>query len=309
MARRVALLFFLFAPALALFAAMASAPSPEAHRAEIEAWRARRIANLKRQDGWLTLVGLFWLQEGENRIGSDPHSNRIVFPKDTTPGAIGSLDLSKGTVTLRAEPDSGLTSEGRPVTTLALRSDAEGAPTVVRSGRISFFVIKRGERLGVRVKDSANPTLRDFHGIDSYTIDPRWRFEARWEPYRPPKTISVPNILGSIDEEKSPGAVVFEVGGRPYRLDAVQEAGSDDLFLIFGDQTNGEETYGGGRFLYASPPDKEGRVVVDFNKAYNPPCVFTPYATCPLPPRQNRLALRVEAGEKKYGSHNAVATR
>jgi uncharacterized protein (DUF1684 family) len=222
---------------------------------------------------------------------------------------MGSLDLSKGTVTLRAEPDSGLTSEGRPVTTLALRSDAEGAPTVVRSGRISFFVIKRGERLGVRVKDSANPTLRDFHGIDSYTIDPRWRFEARWEPYRPPKTISVPNILGSIDEEKSPGAVVFEVGGRPYRLDAVQEAGSDDLFLIFGDQTNGEETYGGGRFLYASPPDKEGRVVVDFNKAYNPPCVFTPYATCPLPPRQNRLALRVEAGEKKYGSHNAVATR
>jgi uncharacterized protein (DUF1684 family) len=261
------------------------------------------MASLKREDGWLTLVGLFWLQEGENRLGSDPQSNRIVFPKDATPGAMGSLELSKGVVTLRAAPDAGLTSAGQPVTTLTLRSDADGPPTVVKHGRISFFLIKRGERLGIRVKDSANPVLLGFHGIDSYPIDGRWRFDARWEAYRPAKTIPVPNILGSVDQEKSHGAVVFEVGGRPYRLDAVQEPGSEDLFLIFGDETNGVETYGGGRFLYASPADKDGRVVVDFNKAYNPPCVFTPYATCPLPPRQNRLALRVEAGEKKFGNH------
>jgi uncharacterized protein len=303
MARRTAARFFFLVPALALLAASGAAPAPEAHRAEIEAWRAKRMASLKREDGWLTLVGLFWLQEGENRLGSDPRANRIVFPKDTTPATLGSLDLSKGVVTLRAAPDAGLTSAGQPVTTLTLRSDAEGPPTVVGRGRISFFLIKRGDRLGIRVKDSANPVLLGFHGIDSYPIDHRWRFDARWEPYRPAKTIPVPNILGSVDQEKSPGAVVFEVGGHPYRLDAVQEAGSEDLFLIFGDQTNGEETYGGGRFLYASPPDKDGRVVVDFNKAYNPPCVFTPYATCPLPPSQNRLALRVEAGEKKYGSH------
>ena len=303
MARRTAAPFSLLAAALALFTVLGAAPSPEAHRAEIEAWRAKRMASLKREDGWLTLVGLFWLQEGENRFGSDPKSNRIVFPKDTTPAAMGSLDLSKGVVTLRAAPDAGLTSAGQPVTTLVLRSDADGPPTIVKHGRISFFVIKRGERLGIRVKDSANPVLLGFHGIDSYPIDGRWRFDARWEPSPPGKTIPVPNILGSVDQEKSPGAVVFEVGGRPYRLDAVQEAGSDQLFLIFGDETNGVETYGGGRFLYTALPDKDGRVVVDFNKAYNPPCVFTPYATCPLPPRQNRLALRVEAGEKKFGSH------
>jgi uncharacterized protein (DUF1684 family) len=289
--------------ALIVVLAAGAAPAPEAHRAEIEAWRARRIASLKREDGWLTLVGLFWLREGENRFGSDPASNRIVFPKDTTPKTMGSLDLSKGVVTLRAAPDSGLTSDGRPVTTLTLHSDAEGSPTVVRHGRISFFLIKRGERLGVRVKDSANPTLLSFHGLDSYPIDPRWRFDARFDAYRPPKTIAVPNILGNVDQEKSPGAVVFEAAGRSCRIDAVQESGSEDLFLIFGDQTNGVETYGGGRFLYTAAPDRDGRVVLDFNKAYNPPCVFTPYATCPLPPPQNRLALRVEAGEKKYGSH------
>jgi uncharacterized protein (DUF1684 family) len=303
MARWTAARFLFLLPLLALLSISAAAPAPEAHRAEIEAWRAKRIASLKREDGWLTLAGLFWLQEGENRIGSDPQSNRIVFPKDTTPKTMGSLDLSKGTVTLRAAPEAGLTSGGQPVTTLTLVSDADGAPTVVRHGRISFFVIKRGERLGVRVKDSGNPVLLSFHGIDSYPIDHRWRFDARWEPYQPPRTIPVPNILGSVDQEKAPGAVVFEVAGRSCRLDAVVETGSEDLFLIFGDQTNGEETYGGGRFLYASPPDREGRVVLDFNKAYNPPCVFTPYATCPLPPVQNRLALKVEAGEKKYGSH------
>lgn len=288
---------------LALILASGAAPAPEVHRAEIEAWRAKRIASLKREDGWLTLVGLFWLQEGENRLGSDPASNRIVFPKDTAPKTMGSLDLSKGIVTLRSDPGAGLTSDGRPVTTMTLRSDAEGSPTVVKHGRISFFLIKRGERLGVRVKDSANPTLLAFRGIDTYPIDSRWRFEARFEAYAPGKTIAVPNILGSVEQQKSPGAVVFETSGRECRLDAVTEDGSDELFLIFGDQTNGVDTYGGGRFLYAAPPGKDGRVVLDFNKAYNPPCVFTPYATCPLPPAQNRLPIRVEAGEKRYGGH------
>jgi uncharacterized protein (DUF1684 family) len=288
---------------LALILASGAAPAPEVHRAEIEAWRAKRIASLKRENGWLTLVGLFWLQEGENRLGSDPASNRIVFPKDTAPKTMGSLDLSKGIVTLRSDPGAGLTSDGRPVTTMTLRSDAEGSPTVVKHGRISFFLIKRGERLGVRVKDSANPTLLAFRGIDTYPIDSRWRFEARFEAYAPGKTIAVPNILGSVEQQKSPGAAVFETSGRECRLDAVTEDGSDELFLIFGDQTNGVDTYGGGRFLYAAPPGKDGRVVLDFNKAYNPPCVFTPYATCPLPPAQNRLPIRVEAGEKRYGGH------
>jgi uncharacterized protein (DUF1684 family) len=304
MLRRTAALSLLLVPLLALSAATEGAPAPEPYRSEIEAWRAKRIASLKREDGWLSLVGLFWLQEGENRLGSDAASNRIVFPRDTTPKTMGSLDVSRGVVTLRAAPDSDLMSDGHPVlTTLTLRSDAEGSPTIVKHGRISFFLIKRGERLGVRVKDSANPTLLSFHGLDNYPVDRQWRFDARFDAYMPSKTIAVPSILGNVDQEKSPGAVVFQVAGHSYRIDAVQESGSEDLFLIFGDQTNGVETYGGGRFLYTAPPDKDGRVVLDFNKAYNPPCVFTPYATCPLPPAQNRLALRVEAGEKKYGSH------
>jgi uncharacterized protein (DUF1684 family) len=285
---------------LVLLSAIAAAPSPDAHHAEIEAWRARRMAGLRRPDGWLSLVGLFWLEEGENRFGSDKKSNRIVFPEGKTPKKMGSLVLSHGTVTLRADADAKLTTGGHPVSTMTLKTDADGEPTVLEHGRIRFYVIQRGSRLGVRVKDSGAAALAAFHGIESYPIDLRWRFDARFDAYEPPRTVAVPNILGSVDEEKSPGAVVFDVGGKEYRLDAVQEAGSDELFLIFGDLTNGRETYGGGRFLYAPMPEKDGRVVVDFNKAYNPPCVFTPFATCPLPPPQNRLPIRIEAGEKAY---------
>lgn len=272
----------------------------ETHRADIEAWRAKRIANLKKEDGWLTLVGLFWLHEGHNPFGVDPETDHIVFPEAKGSKGLGSLDLSGGVVTLRAEPDAGLTVGGHPAATMALRSDAEGEPTLLRRGSVSFYLIKRGERLGVRVKDTRNPAFLAFHGIDSYPIDRKWRFDARFDPYPAGKTIAVPNILGSVEQERSPGAVVFRLGAREFRIDAVKESGTEDLFLIFGDQTNGVETYGGGRFLYTAPPDKDGRVILDFNKAYNPPCVFTPYATCPLPPTQNRLGIRVEAGEKTY---------
>ena len=292
-----------FALSLLALAASASAPTAESHRAEIEAWRAKRIANLKKEDGWLTLVGLFWLREGRNGFGIDPKTSRIVFPEAAAGKAMGSLDLSRGVVILRAEPDAGLTAGGVPVTTMTLRCDAEGEPTVVKHGSVSFYPIKRGERLGVRVKDSRNPALLTFHGIDNYAIDLKWRFDARFDAYPAGKTIAIPNILGSVDQEKSPGAVVFDLGGKEFRIDAVIESGSEDLFLIFGDQTNGVETYGAGRFLYAAPPGKNGRVVLDFNKAYNPPCVFTPYATCPLPPSQNRLPIRIEAGEKNFASH------
>lgn len=282
---------------------LAAAPAADAHKSEIEAWRAKRMASLKRDDGWLTLVGLFWLEQGENRFGSGKKGNRIVFPDGSAPASAGSLDLSGETVTVHAKPEANLTAGGKPVTTMALKTDADEEPTVLTNGRLKLYVIKRGKRLGVRVKDSKSPALAAFRGIDSYPVDLKWRFEARFDAYDPPRPIAVPNILGSIEQEKSPGAVVFEVGGKEYRLEAVKEAGSDDLFLIFGDQTNGTETYGGGRFLYAAPPAKDGKVIVDFNKAYNPPCVFTPYATCPLPPAANRLAVRVEAGEKSYGHH------
>ena len=151
-----------------------------------------------------------------------------------------------------------------------------------------LLLIRRGDKIGVRVKDSQSQARRSFHGLDYFPIDPSWRIEARFEPYDPPRSISVPNVLGQDNAEKSPGALVFEHGGKTYRLDPVLERGETDYFVIFGDRTNGTDTYGAGRFLYVHPP-VDGKTIIDFNKAYNPPCVFTEYATCPLPPPQNKL--------------------
>ena len=271
-----------------------------AYRQEIEKWHGERSKNLTSDAGWLTLAGLFWLKEGENRIGSDP-SNDVVLPQGKAPGYAGSLWLDHGTVRLEAARDASITHEGQPVKSLALKSDADGEPTILSLGTLSFQVIKRGESLGVRVKDKENPARKEFAGLDYYPIDPRWQIEARFEPYSPPKMIPIVNVLGMTEDQPSPGALLFEVGGKSYRLDAITEEGSKELFIIFADQTSGKETYGAGRYLYAAPANDRGIVVLDFNKAYNPPCAFTNYATCPLPPNQNQLALSIEAGEKKYG--------
>jgi uncharacterized protein (DUF1684 family) len=286
------------APAAASAVPNASA-GPEAYRKEIEAWRAERAAGLKSANGWLTLVGLFWLDEGENRFGSDP-GNRVVLAPGKAPAVAGSLVRRGESVSVRAEPAAGLTSDGKPVTSLALKSDAQGKPTVLHIGSVSFHIVKRGDRLGVRVKDSQSPALASFRGLDDFPIQPAWRVEARFEPSQPPKKIPIANVLGMVEDQPSPGAVVFEHDGKTYRLDALSGGDDGSLFLLFADQTNSHETYGAGRFLDTDPP-RNGKVVVDFNKAYNPPCAFTAYATCPLPPRQNRLPLRIEAGEKKYG--------
>jgi len=288
---------------LALIALISSGDAPPAdadYRAEIETWRAKRTESLRRADGWLTLAGLFWLKEGENRVGSDP-SNRVLLPA-AAPKFLGVILVSRGAASVRVSPGAAVTHDGQRVAAMALRTDAQGEPTVLTHGTVSFQVIERGKRLAARVKDSQSPVRLAFHGIDSYPIDRLWRFEARFEPYDPPKQIPIPNVLGTMENEGSPGAVIFDFQGRSYRLDAVTESGTEELFLIFGDQTNGTQTYGAGRFLYADAPSG-GRTVVDFNKAYNPPCAFTPYATCPLPPPQNRLPIRIEAGEKRYGKH------
>jgi uncharacterized protein (DUF1684 family) len=270
-----------------------------AHRAEWEQWRAERLKSLRREDGWLTLVGLFWLEEGENAFGTDP-SNRIVFPPGRALARMGSILVEKGTVAVRVDPRIEVTHEGRFVTQMTLATDAGGEkPTVLKHGSLSFYVIERGKRLGVRVKDAEAPARTSFRDIETFPYDERYRIPARFEPYDPPRVIAVPNVLGGVDSEKSAGSLVFQWQGKTYRLDPLAEAGETDLFVIFGDATNGEETYGGGRFLYAKPPS-DGKTILDFNRAYNPPCVFTPYATCPLPPKQNRLPIRIEAGEKNY---------
>lgn len=267
-------------------AAADTAGDRAAYENDIKAWQTNRIERLKKEDSWLTLVGLDWLKEGDN----------------TAPA--GTVSLAGGKVTYNPTEDA--TIEGKPVSgSVSLLADAdEGGPTIVRTGTKQFNVIKRGERFGLRIKDSQAPTRLNFAGLDYFPIDPKWRVEARLEMYHPPKQVPITDVTGMTSNNISPGALVFEVDGKKYRVDPIVEEGSDELFIIFKDETSRDATYPAGRYLYVKKPGTDGKVIVDFNKAYNPPCVFTPYATCPLPPPQNRLAVRIEAGEKKYmGQH------
>lgn len=278
-------------------AAAAPAAGPS-YVQKIEAWQKERVDDLKKEDSWLTLVGLFWLDEGENRFGSDA-GNKVIFPEGRGPAVAGTLIREGKKVRVRVAPGAGLTSAGKPVTEMELAADASGEPTVLELGTLSFFVLERGDRIGVRVKDKASPVRTSFHGLDFYPIRPEWRINARFEPYNPPKKVPIPNVLGQVTESNSPGAVVFDWEGKTYRLDAFGSV-KDGLSTIFADSTNGHETYGAGRFLDFGP-FQDGKVEVDFNTAYNPPCAFTAFATCPLPPADNKLTLAVTAGEKKFG--------
>ena len=273
-------------------------PDPAAYRKEIEAWRKERFDGLKNDEGWLTLVGLYWLKPGENRFGSDA-GNAVVLPPGKAPAVAGVLTREGDKVTVKVEPGVALTADGKevaPGTSVAV--NAGDKPAMLRLGSLTFFVIQRGDRVGVRVKDKESALRASFHGLDNYPIRPEWRIVARFEPAKD-KKIPIANIIGQVEDNPSPGAVVFDWKGKTYRIDALEGSPEGSLFLVFGDLTNGKETYGAGRFLDTDPP-KDGKVVVDFNTAYNPPCAFTSFATCPLPPPQNKLSVRIEAGEKKF---------
>ena len=268
---------------------------PIAHKAEINQWHEKRIASLTSQTGWLNLSGLFWLDEGEHTFGAHA-SNDLVFPADKAPDYMGSFILKDGKVGIRVKSGVDVLHEGAPVTAMDLVV-GRGA-TELTHGTLSWFVIEReGGSKAVRLRDSEHPDLQAFKGVDRYDIDPAWRVRATIEPYDPPKMLTVPTVYGTIREQPSPGALVFEIAGEEYRLDPID---GKQLFVIFGDETNGRETYGAGRFLYVEPPGEDGTTIIDFNKAYNPPCAFTAFATCPLPPKQNRLTVAVTAGELQY---------
>jgi len=265
-----------------LSVAVAAMAAASAYQAEIAAWHARREAALKAENGWLSLAGLFWLNEGTNSFGTDS-SNEIPLPDG--PARAGSFDLHQGKVTCT------MNGSTRPL--------APDSADVVNVGRLSLLVIQRGDRLGIRVKDPESPARREFHGIESFPANEAWRVTAKFVPE--PRRIPILNVLGQTEPSDSPGYAVFRLAGQELRLYPIlEEPGARQLFFIFRDQTSGKETYGAGRFLYTDLP-KDGQVVLDFNQAYNPPCAFTPYATCPLPPPENRLPVRIEAGEKTYG--------
>jgi len=216
------------------------------------------------------------------------------------PDFIGVFTLENEQVAVNITSNINVMYLGQPIRSLKLKSDAEGEPSLLSLGSLTWFIIKRGERFAVRLRDSDNPALKYFKGIETFPIDTLWSFRARLEPYTVPKEIPVPTILGTTTMQKCPGTLVFKIQDQTYRLEPISDDINQPLFLIFADQTNGDETYGGGRFLIVDKPDENGMTIIDFNKSYNPPCAFTKYATCPLPHSQNRLPLSVTAGEKKY---------
>ncbi len=290
------------APALVLAGVCLAGPLPHAqpaYEAEIRRWRAAQEAELKADDGWLTVAGLFWLAPGLSHVGADP-SNEVVLP-ESAPARLGWFEFRDGRVVFQAEPGTRVTSAGQPVDRLDL-TPGRRAPAI-DAGSLTVFVIRRGERTGIRMRDRDSAARREFTTRSWYPIDPTWRVTARFTAYDEPRIVKVPNVLGDTLEMQSPGFVEFTLGDRSLRLEPVLETpDATELYFIIGDETNGHETYGGGRFLYTDLP-RDGVVVLDFNKLYNPPCVFTEFATCPLPPPANKLAARIEAGELMYGKH------
>lgn len=267
----------------------------------IDAWHAQRLERLTAPSGWLSLVGLDWLKDGANRIGS-AKDNDIVLPKG--PAHLGTITVENGQARIELAAGSGALIDGKPAASALLVDDSQ-EPTIVSTGTLSFYLVERSGRRGLRIKDSAAATRTQFQGLDYFPTDPSWRIEAKWVAFDPPHALDVPNVLGLVDSMPVPGRAEFERDGETYTLLPVLETpDAKELFFIIADRTSGKETYGAARFLYAPMP-KDGKVVLDFNQAYNPPCAFTPYATCPMAPPENRLAVAVNAGEKKYrGGHS-----
>jgi len=272
--------------------------SDTSYRAGIEQWRARQEAELKADDGWLTVSGLFWLTDGVNRAGSN-RASTILLPRG--PAEFGTFEFHNGKTTFRPAPGVAVKVNGQPAgAPILLKSDTEGKPDRIQFDAFTMFVIHRGNRYAIRLKDTESESRKEFTGLHWYPAKESYRVIAKFVPYQPPKLITIPNVLGETEQDPSPGYVLFTLNGQSLRLDPVVE--DDQLFFIFHDLTSGKETYPPGRFLYTDLP-KNGEVVMDFNKAQNPPCAFTAYATCPLPPKQNRLPVRIEAGELNYGHH------
>lgn len=282
-----------------LFASLLTANAQSDYVKEVEKWRADREARLKTDTGWLTVAGLFWLKEGVNTVGAGEKFD-VRLTDNFKEGKFGEIQFHNGAALLNLEKGVDAQLDGNRITeTVTLVSDEKGKPTEVRTGTQTFYLIKREERFGIRLKDSNSEARRNFTGLHWFPVDESYKVAARLEPFPEPKEIAVPNVLGGSFKMKSPGLLKFSVKGKECALQPVFE---DDgsLFLIFGDGSNKNETYRSGRFLYADKP-VNGEVTLDFNKAENPPCAFTPYATCPLPPPGNKLDVEVAAGEKSYG--------
>jgi uncharacterized protein (DUF1684 family) len=281
---------FLLASGLLLAAA-----GPAEYRAEIEKYRAARVAELTAPDGWLAVRGLFWLHEGANTAGSDPAAEIRLPPRAAK--RLGVFTLTAGQVSFAADPAAAVTAGGKPVTKITFERGAESS--IVTAG-VTLALIRRGDKIGVRMRDPQSPNRTGFKGLTYFPLSPAYRIRAAFTPYDKPKQVQVANVIGQLVAMESPGFVEFKIKGRSYRLEPVYEtARRDDLFFVFKDLTSRTETYEAGRYLH-TPLPKDGVVDLDFNRAYNPPCAFTEFATCPLPTKENQLNVRIPAGELRY---------
>ena len=276
-------------------------------RASLLTWRAELAKELQQANGWLTLIGLEWLKPGDNTFGSAPGNNFVV--KAPTAAYLGVVQLNdKGLELLPPHGGypKGLLVDGRlPENPQTLGSDDSEHPSKITTGTVTITIIHRSERYGLRIKDSKAPARTQFHGLRWYPPDETYRVQAKWIPYNPPHQVAIPTILGTEVKSDVPGAAEFTLDGKTLRLEPILESPDDkELFFILRDTTSTTETYGAGRFLYTPLPDhglaEPGELILDFNRAQNPPCAYTPYATCPLPPPQNRLPIPIPAGQQRY---------
>jgi len=276
---------------------LAAAVQDGDYRSTIEKGRAARVLELTAANGWLAVAGLFWLDEGGNAAGSDA-SNPIRLPPGA-PARLGTFQLTKGHVRFVAAPGVGATAQGQPASTFEFDPE-KGEKSSIAADDLILFIIKRGDRLGVRLLDPKTISRTNFKGLRYFPLRTAYRVQGKFVPYSTAKLVPVPNVLGMTVPMESPGYVLFRLHGRQYRLEPVYETPKhEDLFFIFKDLTSRSDTYPAGRFLH-TPLPVDGRVTIDFNNAYNPPCAFTAFATCPLPTKANQLPVRIEAGELRY---------
>lgn len=275
-------------------------PVSTEYKNEVEEWHKKRIENLKNENGWLNLVGLFWLEDGENSFGSD-EKNKIIFPENA-PAEIGKIIKKDSLIIFESNKSVNVFSDGKKVDKLEMKIDLSGKPTILELGNLKWFIIKRDEKYGIRLRDLNSDLIKNFNGIERFPIDVSWKINAKFIPYEKPKEVEIPTIIGTIEKEFSPGKLNFKIDDKEYFLEPT--SAGEKLFLVFADLTSGEETYGAGRFLVVDKPDSNNNVIVDFNKSYIPPCAFTKFATCPLPTDENKIKVRITAGEKNFGEEH-----
>lgn len=305
MAAAFVLALMLVRPLLPSFAAQNSDDRTVWQR-ELLAWRAQRATDLQAPEGWLSLIALGWLKEGDNSFGSAPDCRIQITAK--APAHIAVIRLEKGALRILPPAEDfpkNLLIDGRPAKDQALSADDSDQPSKLRIGTLTILVIHRDDQFGVRVKDLQAPTRTGFHGLRWYAPNGAYRVHARWIPYSPPKILDIPTVLGTVTHLPAPGAAEFTLDGQVLRLEPVlEDPKSTELFFILRDATSKTTTYGAGRFLYSALPDhgvtQPGELWLDFNRLVNPPCAFTAYATCPLPPARNRLSISIPAGEQRY---------